>query len=313
MESCRNTAPNRVGIHSQPTPVNHRPADAKTPGMTTPNFGVARFSQLLDTGLTRQHVDELVSVGRLVRVRRGWYALPSAHPDAVRAVAAGGALTCVSALGRHGVWVPPTSDLHLRTSEHHRSTTLQPGMKRCRRGRAAPRYAVDPLPVALIPAMACLDDEGVVVVLDSVRNLRLLTLQDLMAFAHDQSERVRRLLSLTVSNSQSGTESMVRYRLWQHRVRARPQVTIPGVGRVDLLVGDRLVLEMDSHAHHTGIANYTRDRERDRALVRLGYLVVRLTYHQVVSDWEAVWPDLQSLIRTERHRWTRRIRFSEPA
>lgn len=293
--------------------MNGWPADAQTPSMTAPTFGVATFAQLLATGLTRQQIDRLVSVGRLHRVRRGWYALPSADPDVLRAVRVGGALTCLSALGQHGVWIPPGLDLHVRTSEHHRIAALPPGIRRCRSGRAAPALAVDPLPVALVPAMGCLDDEGVVVVLDSIRNLRLLSLQELVRLPNGQPERIRRLVSLTVPNSQSGTESMVRYRLWQHRVRAQPQVVIPGVGRVDLLVGDRLVLEMDSHEHHTGPTNYTRDRERDRALVRLGYLVVRLTYHQVVYGWADVWPDLQSLIRTDRHRWIRRIRFPENA
>lgn len=281
--------------------------------MTALNFGVATYSQLLGTGLERQQIDQLVAVGRLVRVRRGWYALPSAHPDVLRAVRAGGALTCVSALRRHGVWVPPTSELHIRMSEHHRASGAPDGMRHCRSSRTAPVAAVDPPPAALVAAMTCLDDEGAVVVLDSVRNLRLLTLPELAGLPHRQPERLRRLLAITIPNSQSGTESMVRFRLWQQRVRVRPQVAIAGVGRVDLLIGDRLVLEIDSQEHHTGLTNYTRDRERDRALVRLGYIVVRLTYHQVVHGWGEVWPDLQSLIRSERHRWTRRIRFPESA
>lgn len=313
MENCPESVEKRRAIHSQTSRVNHPPVDAKTPGMTAPSFGVATFSQLLGTGLTRPQIDQLVAVGRLVRVRRGWYALPSANPDVVRAVRVGGAVTCLSALAQHGVWVPPTPDLHVRMSEHHRTTGLPVGVKRCRSGRTAPALAVDPLPVALTPAMGCLDDEGVVVVFDSIRNLRLLPFPELVGLTHNQPERIRRLLSHTVPNSQSGTESMVRYRLQQHRVKAQPQVVIPGVGRVDLLVGDRLVLEMDSHEHHTGITNYTRDRERDRALVRLGYLVVRLTYHQVVQGWAEVWPDLQALIRSDRHRWSRRIRFPQTA
>jgi len=281
--------------------------------MSAFDAGVATYSQLLREGLARQQIDQLVGAGRLLRVRRGWYALPSADPDVLRAVRAGGALTCVSALRHYGVWVPSTRDLHIRMSEPHRTAAVPDGVKRCRNGRAAPAIAVDPLAVALIPAMACLDDEGVVVVLDSVRNLRLLTFPDLTGLLHGQPERVHRLLALTVADSQSGTESMVRFRLWRQRVKVRPQVVIGGVGRVDLLVGNRLVLEIDSHEHHTGLANYTRDRERDRALVRLGYVVVRLTYQQVVHGWGEVWPDLLALIRTDRHHWTRRIRFPDTA
>lgn len=44
----------------------------------------------------------------------------------------------------------------------------------------------------------------------------------------------------------------MRLRLRRRKVELRTQVTIADVGRVDLLVGERLVIEVDSKEHHTG-------------------------------------------------------------
>lgn len=276
--------------------------------MSDLSHGVATYSQLRATGLRRSQIDQLVSAGRLNRVRRGWYALPAADPEVVRAVRAGGSLSCVSALRRYGVWVPASDRLHVRMSEHHRSSIATADFRVCGAGRDTPTEAVDPLQIALLTAIPCLDDEGIVVVLDSLRNLRLFSLHELEVLLAAHSGRVRRLLAMTVANSESGTETMVRFRLRRKRIKVRCQVLVPGVGRVDLLVGDRLVLEVDSREHHTGQSGYTRDRERDRKLVRLGYVVVRLTYAQVVYGWDEVWPDLLAVIRANGHNWPRRIR-----
>lgn len=102
--------------------------------------------------------------------------------------------------------------------------------------------------------------------------------------------------------SQSGTESRVRLHLQQRHVPVRPQVHIVGVGRVDLLVGNSLAIELDSRAHHTGAENYAKDRSRDLELVRLGYRVIRLTYQQVFDDWAATQLTLSDVLSSRAHR-----------
>lgn len=59
------------------------------------------------------------------------------------------------------------------------------------------------------------------------------------------------------------------------------QPRIEGVGRVDLRVG-KLLIECDSKAHHTSMANYRNDRRRDRCALVRGWLKMRLTYEDVV-------------------------------
>lgn len=63
----------------------------------------------------------------------------------------------------------------------------------------------------------------------------------------------------------SGSETRVRLFLQQRRFTVRPQVFIPGVGRVDLLVGESLIIECDSEQHHAAGARYRMDRVRDLA------------------------------------------------
>ncbi|QCR18431.1 hypothetical protein C1N71_02340 [Agrococcus sp. SGAir0287] len=70
----------------------------------------------------------------------------------------------------------------------------------------------------------------------------------------------------------------------------RTQVRI-GDARVDLLVGDRLVIECDGGEHHAGWEAQAADRARDGRLVTLGSLVVRLTDQQIVDDWATVETD----------------------
>ncbi|HEY9314515.1 MAG TPA: type IV toxin-antitoxin system AbiEi family antitoxin domain-containing protein, partial [Williamsia sp.] len=68
------------------------------------------MAELRQLGLDDWDVRKRVREGSLIRLRPGWYATPSADAAVVEAVRKGGALGCVSALRRHGLWVPPGYD-----------------------------------------------------------------------------------------------------------------------------------------------------------------------------------------------------------
>lgn len=270
--------------------------------MTLP-YGVARYSDLLRIGLRRPQIEQFQQAGRIRRIRRGWYADSTAGADVLRAVRLGGTLSCLSALRHHGVWVPPTRRLHIRMSEHHQAKAALPAdVHVCPLPiRSAPTVAVDPLATALVAAVRCLNDEGIVVVLDSILHQRMLRRDELASILSGCSARVRRLVAEADDGAESGTESMVRFRLRRLGIEVRSQVFIEDVGRVDLLVGTRLVIEVDSRAHHTGESAYESDRRRDLLLVARGKLVLRLTYHQIVHEWDAVLREIRLLIRSQAH------------
>jgi very-short-patch-repair endonuclease len=262
------------------------------------NGGVASAAQLRTAGWSRSQINALFAQGWLP-LRRGWYASSSANSQVVRAVSSGGALGCVSALRMQGVWAPD-SELHVRYSARaHRSRS---GVRSCHPYRLDPPVltAIDPMEIAVASAANCLDAEGLVIVLDSMLNMRMIEMADARAtvvasrFArHDLAERCD-------PKSESGTETIIRLRLRAAGIHLRTQVAIPGVGRVDFLVGNRLIIEADSREHH--LSKYQVDRTRDRVASALGFIVIRLTYEDVVHRWNVVVGDIRAIIRRREHR-----------
>ncbi len=57
---------------------------------------------------------------------------------------------------------------------------------------------------------------------------------------------------------------------------------------------ERLCVELDGWTQHGTRAAFVRDRARDRALLRLGWMVLRFTWQDVVADRESVIAELAS-------------------
>ncbi|WP_420176882.1 DUF559 domain-containing protein [Luteococcus sp. OSA5] len=269
--------------------------------------GVCTTRDLLAAGYSQGDIRRELAAGNLLRPRRGWYALPNADAQVLRAVRAGGALTCASALAHHGAWQVDSGTLHLRI-DHNRTGGLPDGMKRCRtignRHARAPRRAVDHPDEALRAAWWCLGREDFLIVAESLVERRLMSPAQIR-LALGSGPGVEDVLG-QMDRGESGPETVVRLRLRARRINVRAQVAIGGVGRVDLLVGERLVIEVDSRAFHTGEERYRRDRERDLRLRALGYIVVRLTYEQVMHSWPETEQALLVMIRRGDHWWASR-------
>lgn len=275
------------------TPYRRTDPPGSLTGMDNLHRGVVSRRTLMAT-MSQTELQRLVRTGALRRLRRGWYAADGAHPAVVSAVSAGGVLGCVSALALHGVWVPTTDRVHVRAARS--------GGRFCRQhGRPEPeRAAVDDLPTALRHAVRCLDDEGIVVVCDSLLHLKLLTHSELEFELRGATAHVRALLG-RCDRAESGTETMVRLRLRRSGLRVTPQVWIDGLGRVDLLVGNRLILEIDGRQYHDGPDRFEADRQRDRRAIELGYVVIRVSYRQVIHDWPAVEAAIMQVVRRGDH------------
>lgn len=261
-------------------------------------MGVVSAAQLEAEGWLRGERRRALANGRLTRVRAGWYARQDADVEAVAAVRAHGCLSCASALDRHGAWIPEgLRGMHVRVAR----AAARRG-RQCRPYGGAPpiHRAIDDVETAFRSLLRCVDDEDLVVVADSLLHLRLATRHELEAWSASAPRRVRRALA-KVDRAESGLETIVRLRLRARGVAVRTQVQI-GRHRVDLLIGDRLIVECDGGEHHAGWAAQSADRARDRDLVLAGFVVVRLTDAQVVHGWEAVEADLMAFVRSDRHR-----------
>ncbi|OAB86550.1 hypothetical protein AWH69_14650 [Janibacter melonis] len=258
-------------------------------------------TQLLATGLTRRDLDAAVADGRLLVAGR-WIADVGESPQVLSVLRQGARPTCVTAAATHGLWVPPHSGLHVMTRRPSAGTRwpgdyVTHGFVR----RWPERSPVASVPLLLEHSLRCLDPLDVGVLVDSALHLGLVAPADVAALARAAPRRVLPVLARTTGRSESGTESKVRLFVALKGVDVRPQVQIPGVGRVDLLVGRRWIVEADSRAHHTGELAYETDRGRDVAALERGYLTSRLTYAMVFGEWARTSRWLISMIRTGQH------------
>jgi very-short-patch-repair endonuclease len=254
-------------------------------------------AELLAGGMSERELAAAIREGALIRVRRGVYV--SRHTDAsVIAAARLGALTCCSALALHGVWTIPDPVAHVRVGGDSRIAARQ-GYRLHRTG-TAPRTVIESPLSAMRQFVRCGHDLEIVVAIDSALNKGVLGQRDIQRML-DTSNRGRRILSRIDSRAESGTETIVRVRLRARGIKLRTQVRIAGVGRVDLVVGDRLVIEVDGEQWHDRASTFESDRRRDTALVVRGYVVLRYSYRRVMHDWDAVEGEVLNLIRRDAH------------
>lgn len=230
--------------------------------------------------------------GRIRRVRPGVFALPTADPKVVAAAAHGGELTCADALRARGVWTLSDSDdrVHVwlgRAGRRHShpgcacTAHHSPGMARVGCASAA---------TALIHAYRCLPAEEFFAAYESAWNRRLLSASDRRRIAAELPAAAQWMLQLARSDAQSGLESLLRFRLHLLGIRLDCQVAIEGVGRVDFLVGSRLILEVDGRQNHHSAERRHNDLVRDAAASALGFETLRFDYALVVHQWNMVVP-----------------------
>ncbi len=81
-----------------------------------------------------------------------------------------------------------------------------------------------------------------------------------------------------------------------------PQVVIDG-HRVDGLIGERLVMQFDGFGPHATREPRKKDLAEDARLQRVGYVVLRYGYDQVLYEWPKVESTVRSIMAQGRHMW----------
>ena len=215
------------------------------------------------------------------------------------ALRAGTRPTCRTAAKHHGLWVPPGDGQHVYARRSHSIPTGWVGHGWT---HAWPESGPVASPALLLEhAGRCLDPLDVGILADSALREGRLHTADIAAIRRTAPRAVQRVLARASALAESGTESKVRLFFQLARVPVRAQVRIPGVGRVDLLVGRRWIIECDSRAHHTGASVYAYDRARDFSAVKQGYITTRLTYGMVFGEWEETTSSLTRIVRSRQH------------
>jgi very-short-patch-repair endonuclease len=260
------------------------------------------YAQLIENGWTRHAIRVALARGSLRRLARGWYDAGGSSADELAAAAAGGRVGCLTGLRDHGVWVPPTTHPHIIAPRW-----LPAGVTGVQ--HPLPRVAAWAPSSIRYDVVECLrqvlrhhDVETSLIVLESACNQRLVSTATVRELIAECPIPVAEQLARFDPRSESGSETKVRLFLVRLGYPVRPQVFIPGVGRVDLLVGKSLIIECDSHAHHTGETNYRVDRSRDLNATAGGYRVLRLAWEQIFLTWAATQGLLVTHLRTRRYR-----------
>ncbi len=270
--------------------------------------GIARTYELLRDGHTSHGLTAAVRSGAVNRVRQGHYACPDVPDDEQRAVRVGGRLAGLAGARSYGIWTPPHARLHIAVPVDARAlrTTDDPGL----------RLSTNPDP-ALRVNWIDRGASGTRTRLSAMQCLQQIVRSEtpIVAFAAAESAlhlgivskaTVRRLGPLKHANavsrlSESGGESLLKFGLLSERVRFRQQTEIAGVGRVDFVLGARLVVEVDGSEFHTSRETFEEDRRRDAVLAARGYRVLRFSYRQVERRWSEVFAAVAAVLARGDH------------
>jgi very-short-patch-repair endonuclease len=160
----------------------------------------------------------------------------------------------------------------------------------------------DPI-VSLSHAATCLALDDLVLAADSVLNDRPHLRGAWRALVATRPREDRKELLLADGICESGIETRVWLWLHRQRIRAVRQVDIALVGRVDFVIGDRLVIEVDGETYHADTDQFETDRTRDAALAAQGYRVLRFSYRQVMHRFDEVTAAIRSALARDAHRF----------
>jgi very-short-patch-repair endonuclease len=260
--------------------------------------GVMRVRALVDAGWSRRAIDQALRAGAIARVRNGWVCTPSADPLLCVAARHGIQLTCVTQARRLGLWVLKDEGVHVAAHGHagrvgpvgavvHWSRPLVP---------RHPDVLVDPIENVLGLVATCRPYETALAVWESALNKGLVDVKALRRLRLPPA--ARRLALEATPFADSGLESFAVPRLRWLKLPMRRQVWIGG-HRVDLLIGDRLVLQIDG-GHHVG-AQREADIAHDAALTLLGYHVIRVGYRQMIDRWHEVQDSIMRAVAQGLH------------
>jgi very-short-patch-repair endonuclease len=278
------------------------------------NLGIVTRQMLRDAGVSNHTIRLWLKDNRLIALTRNTVAFPGVHPEFARAVTMGGRLACVSAARLRGIWVVDDGFLHVSFRANKSHFTNDDASPR-------PRTHWDRRPLDShgdIPALEsgrsmlahianCQPLEYAVAAFDSAVRKGMITLEELRVLASVRHGRFERVAGFVSALADSGLESITRVRLTLADVVCREQITIDG-HPVDLLIGERLIIQLDGKQHLDDPIRLARDRRQDRRLRAMGYEVLRYSYAEVVYDWTTTFSEIASYIAQGAHRSAQRAR-----
>lgn len=250
--------------------------------------GAARWTRLRDLGVPERAIRGAVRSAAVRSPGRGAFALPDAPAGLAAAVVLAGAASHVTAAHLHG-WSTWNRYDRLTVTVPHATTKSLPGVTVYRaelKCSELDRYraCTGPLRTALDCGRS-LRFVDAVCVLDAALRCAAVSECELVEAAHRArgpgSPELRRAVANVDARAASNLESVLRLLLRCTGARIRSQVWIAGVGTVDFVVDDWLVVEADGFAYHADRDSYRKDRGRGNGITVRGMGLLRFAYEDV--------------------------------
>lgn len=244
--------------------------------------GVARSGQLRDAGFPLRDLSRLTALGA-TQPRRGIFVLPEYDKGLLAAVLNNGRLSCASAAGHYGLWLrSPPEQPHLACNHGHGNGFIRHRTVRFPGHPSLPVAAVEDV---VLHALGCLPPPASAAMATSAIRLHGVP-RELLAsrLQADRSGRARRILSELDLRAESIVEVDAQHLLRTHGIAYDAQVFLPGIGRVDFLLGGFLIVEIDGFAFHSKREDMLRDRTRNNLSAVHGYAVLRYMPEHIWFD-----------------------------
>ena len=260
--------------------------------------GVARTGQLLRAGFSRSDVASLLTRGAS-RPRRGVYMLNAHKPEFAAAIRYNALVSCASAAKHFGLWLRTTPGQHHVACDHgHGSGFIR---HRTARFEPHPTLPVAALEDVVLHAMCCLEPPASTAMATSAIRLHGVPLALLKEqLRGDRSRPVLRALHELDLRAESIVEVDAQHLLRTHGIAFEAQVAIPGIGRVDLLLEEFLIVEVDGFAFHSNRRALRNDLARNNASTINGYSVLRYPPEVIWFEPERVIAEIQAVLTLRR-------------
>ncbi|SHE25372.1 MULTISPECIES: hypothetical protein [Actinomyces] len=255
--------------------------------------GAAYDDEVVRGAEDKRIIEAALAAELLYRPIPRFLAIPGTDPRIVKCRQFRAHLTCASAAEVLGypMWNKPES-LHLAVPRNH---SMRPSTYRDldtvtlhRKTQITP-LTVDDFPV-VSPAeivaccLVCLDELDAICVADAALNRGDTSTEEISELLTGRyAAKGRQRLMLTDPASRSPLETRTRLALRHIGLAVETGVTIEGVGEVDMLVQNWLIVETDGWEFHSSNEQFTQDRRRDQEALAGGYVAVRLTGQDVAA------------------------------
>jgi very-short-patch-repair endonuclease len=267
--------------------------------------GIAHRADALRAGFSLAQLRREMRDPSTIVIRRAWLALAHAPTELLDAARAGGHVACVTLARRRGWWMPDEVDsrTHLRLDPRAGSPRMPDdwqGVVHWTRELAHSGHRLEDSPESALGHIAeCVPRDLALVLWESAIRSERLSIDALRRIPW--TTRAAAECAAEVNGlSDSGLETLLVTPLRRSGLGVRQQIVLAG-RPVDLLIGERLVVQIDGFAFHSSPAQRSRDIAHDIELRLRGYTVLRFSYAQVVHERETVERAISRAIAARLH------------